>query len=519
MNFSNFIKILYTYISNGESIANFTYSILTNIVEKDYFLEKEDQLLSNDASTLNKYFKGKRSINSFKKKVINHLDPAQFEEYLDERLSDDVILDIKKEFEKNSIFVDENDIASSITNIYISIIKNTEVICNINKVNKLDVKLENVNSVLTQNINKNLYENDVLLNKITIPEEYRDKFVCEPKLVDNKVKYVLNPINSEVLKDYPEYLEFYYDISQKNEDELKKIEKMKKIISNSISITKPFECLKPDKIVQRFGDFENPLYEYDNMEIQIMPSNQYMDVSLKMISNDFEYENPSIKLKKYKKKNEIVKYSNKFNKKDFFDLSLNYIPNGQSFVSTVTRDYSTKDVSKFYDFYKFITIQNMKNVILIIKNNENNKVLARISKKEDCDEKKEKEIKYMCNNLINLKKLIKIENFLEIKFKFNFNTFVKNEKTVNMLFSYIMNEKIIYENEDIIELDVNNKVTKKIGDIISENPCNVLRIEFMGVKIDINKGKIKFINTKICDIKNIDEKTILYVKPEKIIIE
>jgi hypothetical protein len=81
VSFSNFIKALYSVISEGKNQADFTRDTLIEIIDKDS--KAADVLFEKQASTYRSYFNGNRQISSLVNEINTSIDYMNFVSYLE----------------------------------------------------------------------------------------------------------------------------------------------------------------------------------------------------------------------------------------------------------------------------------------------------------------------------------------------------------------------------------------------------------------------------------------------------
>ena len=94
MNFNEFAKILYTYISLDDNTADFTWHLFEHIISET----NESILDEYQAQSYRKFYSGARSIGGISKTIMDKLEPACFSSYLDKVCSDEQAYSIVEEF-------------------------------------------------------------------------------------------------------------------------------------------------------------------------------------------------------------------------------------------------------------------------------------------------------------------------------------------------------------------------------------------------------------------------------------
>ena len=177
MSFSDFAKLLFSYISNNQNHSDFIIYLTTQIMEapctkEDKQLEidgKYNPLSKHSVSFLNKIYSGTRFIpDKNARTIIAHLDKEKFSTFLT-GFPEDIQKNIESDFQKNKIEINTQALADSCANLFESILLDI-----VHKQRMIHNKIKKSSLTLTpplQSLNEGA--------QINIPEECKVCLYCK----------------------------------------------------------------------------------------------------------------------------------------------------------------------------------------------------------------------------------------------------------------------------------------------------------------------------------------------------
>ena len=522
--FKDLAKALYdTFRINKNELVQ---DMFENIVFEDKIL-----LVKKSSDSYYGYFRG-NDISSLACKILTFIDKDRFGAWLSELLLSENSNELLYTNMINNGFsgITIDNIVDDVTQIFVNIIENAGIQKNsidfVDKLNIDEIRVEEVLDNPIKDINNEFAAR--LSKKITggsrigdslLRETYGDNvskyYKLKPKIIGENLKYYIAPRSDEAFNKLPITTNLKFDIENCTEEEKYNITHFKEVLDNLDYNNKPI-ALPPILEEKKTIDSKiipNDLFEFDERQgkLYILPNKDIAKYkfSFKVFNKDMSVEINDLELVAIHKHSCTIFTNNNRNKKERYILDIiadNITKESMDlrYEIRLKPEYA-EDLSAILEYYKIKRLLDDELASLRIINNDNNLLLISNDKvgKVNYTETQRAAIKRFVSDF---EKLIYIENYYNVKFKFNIDYMQKKLNVIEIVYASITQENAFiyfpgtelnfkYFDEDTINMRPGDK-------IFFENKID--NINLFGENLKLNNTIIR---TSEAIIKNIDKKT------------